>query len=338
MNSSLVVDYPEFPPFSRRDLYILIGAGIVSAAIGFLLTTPLRPTINSAPLLNSVDIVCRTFATGLFSFLTAGVLFSSSASRQYLLGILGEGRERRVFLTRILHVVLITGLFASVVTLIAFVKPIILGESSQYTISFSHLVYLPSVLASSLIVSTFLAVLASFLAVVADESRLCVVLGCVSTMVIANVAGWTPDVIYSLNRNIALLSPHNLVRGLAVQLSGYQFESPGQMVGYLGFVVTISNLAVSILLLSLISMVLLVVGHKALSKSSTRWTILKGMIPREELWSSKTSSEEVQQVTKRGLRIQRALSVVIVALLLVSVNVGGFLNTAHFANSPTITH
>lgn len=340
MNSSLVVDYPEFPPFSRRDLYILIGGGIVSAAIGLYLTEPFLLTRNSAPLLNSVDIVSKTFAAGLFFFLTAGLLFSSHTSRQYFLSRLDKGRERRVLVTRVLHVVLITGLFTTAVTLIAFVKPIILGEASQYTISFSHLVYLPSVLASSLIVSTFLAVLASSLAVVTDDTRLSVVLGCASTLIFALVAGWSSDdnpLRYSPTRNIALLSPHNIVRALAVQLSGYQFESTWDMVRYVGFAVSVEGLVIALLILGSISIVLLLVGQRALAKNSTRWVSLPGMIPVHEVWSSAATLQEISRI-KRSLRLQRGLTTLIVGVLLVSMFVGGSSYSSYIVNSTTIVH
>ncbi|MFW9871186.1 MAG: hypothetical protein ACFFEL_16260, partial [Candidatus Thorarchaeota archaeon] len=246
MNSSYVRNSVEYPPFSRRDLYVIFSAGVVSAGIGLLLAYPLPPTLNYAPLLNPVDTVSKTFATGLFFFLTAGILFSSQSSRQYLLGQFSKNRDKRVFLTRVLHCVLITGLFTTAATLIAFLYPIVLGSASQYTISFSHVVYLPSVLAASLFVSIFFAILASSLAVITDDSRLCVALGSVSTLMIALVAGWSSTPYahrFSLTRNIALLSPHNVVRALAVQLSGYQFESSTDMVRYVGFVVSVEGLA-----------------------------------------------------------------------------------------------
>jgi len=340
MNSSFVIDDTEFPPFSLRDLIILIVGGIVSAAIGLYLTEPFRLTRTSAPLLNAVDIVSKTFAVGLFFFLTAGLLFNSHASRQYLLGRLNKGHDKRIFLTRVLHVVLISGLFAIAVTLIAFVKPIILGEASQYTISFSHLVYLPSVLASSLIVSTFLAVLASSMAVVTDDTRLSVVLGCASTLIFALVAGWSSDdnpLRYSPTRNIALLSPHNIVRALAVQLSGYQFESTWDMVRYVGFPVSVEGLAIALLILGSISIVLLFVGQRALAKNSTRWVPLPGMIPVHEVWSSAASLQEIGRI-KRSLRLQRGLTTLIVGVLLVSMFVGESSYSSYIVNSTTIVH
>ena len=74
-----------------------------------------------------------------------------------------------------------------------------------------------------------------------------------STFLIAIVAGGIPENIsfrYSLTRNIALLSPHNIVRALAVQLSGYQFDSANENVRYVGFTVSAEGLAIVLLTLS----------------------------------------------------------------------------------------
>ncbi len=343
VNSSFVEDRVEYPPFSRRDLYVIFSAGVVSAGIGLLLAYPLPPTLNSAPLLNPVDTVSTTFATGLFFFLTAGILFSSQSSRQYLLGQLGKNQDTRVFLTRVLHCVIITGLFTTAATLIAFLHPIVLGTASQYTISFSHIVYFPFVLAASLVVSIFLAILASFLAVITDDSRLCAALGSVSTLMIALIAGWSSTPYahrFSLTRNIALLSPHNIVRALAVQLSGYQFESNIDMVRYVGFVVSVEDLATALLILGPISIVPILAGQRVLSKNSTRWSALEGMIPAIELWGASDSPEELQKSDRirRSLRLQRGLTTVFVGILLISI-CGGYLMYADYVvNSTTIIH
>ncbi|MFW9808042.1 MAG: hypothetical protein ACFFE6_01570 [Candidatus Thorarchaeota archaeon] len=343
MNSSYVRNSVEYPPFSRRDLYVIFSAGVVSAGIGLLLAYPLPPTLNYAPLLNPVDTVSKTFATGLFFFLTAGILFSSQSSRQYLLGQFSKNRDKRVFLTRVLHCVLITGLFTTAATLIAFLYPIVLGSASQYTISFSHVVYLPSVLAASLFVSIFFAILASSLAVITDDSRLCVALGSVSTLMIALVAGWSSTPYahrFSLTRNIALLSPHNVVRALAVQLSGYQFESSTDMVRYVGFVVSVEGLAIALLILGSISIVPIFAGQRVLSKNSFRWPALERMIPAIELWDASDSPEKLQKSNRirRSLRLQRGLTTAFVSILILSMCGGYLMYTDYVVNSTTMIH
>jgi hypothetical protein len=160
---------------------------------------------------------------------------------------------------------------------------------------------------------------------------------------IAALAGWSfePRAFdYSLTRNIALLSPHNIVRALAVQLSGYQFESANEMVRYVGFTVSAEGLAVALLTLGSISIVLLIAGQGVLDRNSTRWTILEGMIPSHEIWSTSVSAEKLQEITRirRGLRLQRGLTMLIVGTLLVSAIIGGSINSNHLVNSTTIVH
>ncbi len=340
MNYSFAEGDVEIPSFSRRDLYIIFVVGLVSASLGLFLANPVSPSFDFAILLNSVNILSMTFATGLFSFLTAGLLFSSHASRLYLLRRINEVGAKKAFLIRVLHTYVITSFFTIVLTIIAFLKPIILDH---YPMSFSHFAFFPSVLGASLIGSVSLASIASSLASIADDSRLCVVLGSASTIVIAAIAGWSsePNAFhYSLTRNIALLSPHNIVRALAVQLSGYQFESTNDMVRYVGFTVSAEGLAVALLTLGSFSIVLLIAGQGVLARNSSRWTILKGMIPSHEIWSTSVSVEKLQEITRirRGLRLQRGLTTMIVSVLLISMIIGWSTYSSYLSNSTTIAH
>ena len=84
MDNNFINDNTSIPLISRRDLVIIIIAGSVSVFSGLLLTNPVDPSFELAHLLNSVNTVGMIFASGLFSFLTAGLLFSSRASRFYL--------------------------------------------------------------------------------------------------------------------------------------------------------------------------------------------------------------------------------------------------------------
>ncbi len=323
----------DTPSISRRDLFIIFVAGVVSASLGLFLAIPVNPNFELAPLLNSVYIVSMTFATGLFSFLTAGLLFSSRASRSYLLRRIEQVGVKRAYLVRTLHTFVITSVFSLIITIITFLQP-----------SYPDIAFLPSVLGASLIVSICLAPIAIALAIITDDSRLCVVIGSASTYLIAIVAGGIPEDIsffYSLTRNIALLSPHNIVRALAVQFSGYQFESNDDMVGYLGFAVSAEGLAVALLILSSISIVLLLTGQRALSKNSTRWPVLKRMIiPIDEKWDATVSAEELQEINRvrRGLRLQRGLTTLIVGVLLISMVSGVSMYSLYITNTTTFNH
>ncbi len=340
INYSYTKDEAEIPSFSRRDLYLIFVVGLVSASLALFLANPVSQSFDLAILLNSVNILSMAFATGLFSFLTAGLLFSSPASRLYLLRRMNEVGAKRTFGIRVLDTIVITSFFTVFLTIIAFLKPIILDH---HPMSFSHFAFFPSVLGASLIGSVSLALIASSLASIIDDSRLCVVLGSSSTTVIAAIAGWNSDlnvVQYSLNRNIALLSPHNIVRALAVQLSGFQFESSYDMVRQVGFTVSAEGLAVALLILSSISIVLLIAGQRILVKNSTRWTILEGMIPTHKIWSISASAEKLQEITRvrRGLRLQRGLTTLIVGTLLVSVMLGGSISSTYLANITRTFH
>ncbi len=343
MNNSFIKDYVEIPSFSQRDLFIIIVVGIVSASLGLLLAVPSNHIFDLTPLLNAVNIVGMTFATGLFSFLTAGLLFSSQASRSYLLRRINEVGAKRAYLIRTLHTFLVTSLFTIIITIIAFLQPLILGTFIYYPAGIDYFAFLPLVLGASLVVSICLTSIASSLAVITDDWRLCTVLGSVSTIVIAFIAGWniSPSAFnYSLTRNLTLLSPHNIVRALTIQLSGYQFESANDMVDYVGFVVSIEGIVGALLILGAISIVLLFIGQKVLSKTSTRWTVLEGMIPDHKIWASSHSAEKLQEITRirRGLKLQRGLTITIVCVLIVSMLGGVSVYTTQIQSSTTIIH
>jgi len=315
----------------------------VSAVLGLLLVRPVSLTVDLALLLFSANAVSMVFATGLFSFLTAGLLFGSRASRLYLLGKIDEVGVRRAFLTRVLHVLIVTCLFTSLFTIIVFLYPVVLLALAYYPISFGHFVFLPAVLGASLVGSVLLALIASSLATLTDDSRLCVVLGCASALLIAFLAGWNAEPspwYYSLTRNLAFLSPHNIVRALAILLSGYQFESANRMVEYVGFAFSAEGLAIALLLLSSISLVLLIVGQMILTRNSARWKVLKGMIPSHEIWSDSVSTAQGQETTRvrRRLRVQRGLTTIIVGALLVSMMAGVSTYTTFLSSSTTFIH
>jgi len=337
MDNCFINDVASIPLISRRDLVLIIIAGSVSVSLGMLLTNPVNPNFELAHLLNSVNIVGMTFASGLFSFLTAGLLFSSRASRFYLQRRIDEVGVKRAYRIRVLHTLMITSFFTIIFTIIAFFLPLIFGIP---TYSF---LFLPSVLGASLIVSICLASIATAVASITDDSRLCTILGSASTIVIATIAGWSADPLYwhySLTRNLALLSPHNIVRSLAVQFSGYQFESTNDMVRYVGFVVSLEGLVVALLTLSSISIVLFFAGQRALAKNSTRWPIIKGMIPIDEKWDASVSAEKLQEITRirRGLRFQRGLTTMVVGVLLISMFVGASMYSTYIVNNTTIIH
>ncbi|MHA1943198.1 MAG: hypothetical protein ACW96M_02270 [Candidatus Thorarchaeota archaeon] len=337
MNNEFVFDDVELPAFSFRDLLLILVGGIVSATLAVLLVTPDRRVSELTLLLSSINIVSMTFSTGLFSFLTAGVLFTSQTSRQYLLRRIKLVGERRAFLVRILHAIVVVSIFTIVMTIVAFLIPIMLN---WYPTIPSHFAAIPAVLVASLIGSACLVTLASFIASLMDDSRLSLLLGCASTILIAQVTGWSAERIavrYSLTRNLALLSPHNLVKGLAIQLNGYQFESANDMVSYVGFVVSTQSLVSVLVPLMLLSIASLIASYRVLINNSTRWQSLPRMIPNHEVWSSATTLEVIGRI-RRSLRLQRGLATIIIALLLFSINISGSAYTSNLEISTTIVH
>jgi hypothetical protein len=340
---SPITDESKISWLSRRELVLIVIGGIVSAVLGLLLVVPADSIYDFAPLLLSANAVSMNFAIGLFFFLTAGLLFSSRASHLYIMSRINEVGAKKAFLTRILHVLIITSVFSVLMVVAVFLYPVVLLLLVYRPPTFGHFAFFPAVLGAALIGSVLLTLIASSLAIFMDDSRLCVALGCVSTLLLAFLGGWNaaPSPFdYSLTRNLAFLSPHNIVRALAITLSGYQFESANRMVEYVGFAFSAENLVVPLLLCGSISIVLLIVAQRVLVKNSGRWALLGMMPPRHEIWPSTPSPEKSQETarTGRSLRIQRGLTVLMIAVLLVSTSAGLSLYTTNVSNNTTFIH
>lgn len=329
-------DSGSIQPFSQQDLSLLFLAGIFSGALGLYLAVSVPLRISISPLINAVNIVSMTIATGLFSFLTAGLLFSSPSSRLFILQRIEEIGSRKTFLLRSLHAVLITSLFTIILAVIAFLTPIISSYPLVDLTLFGNFIFFPSVLVASLVGSILLTLIASALASLTDDSRLCVVLGCASTLALASVTGWgIPDRIfrYSLTRNLSFLSLHNIVRALAVLLSGYHFQSLEDMVRYVGFTVSMENVALSLLGTCAIVTLLIVIGQRFLSVNSTRWTILERMLPSQIIWDSAIKDAPTRYISiKRTLAFQRGITSLVVGVLVVSMLVGGSVYNTYMIN------
>jgi hypothetical protein len=112
------------------------------------------------------------------------------------------------------------------------------------------------------------------------------------------------------------------------------------MVEYVGFTFAAESLATAILLLSSISIVLIVIAQRTLIRNSARWKVLQGMIPKDEIWSTSTSGENLQIAAhiRHGLKIQRGLTVIVLGILLVSMIAGVSLYTTYVGNSTLFIH
>ncbi|MDH4213811.1 MAG: hypothetical protein OEV85_07810 [Candidatus Thorarchaeota archaeon] len=342
-NHSPTMDESRISWFSRRDLVLIIIGGTVSASLGLLLASPIGSSYDFAPLIFSANTVSMVFATGLFFFLTAGLLLGSRSSHLYLLCKIKEIGTRKAFLIRILHILVFTTSFTIIFTVVVFLYPVILAAMAYYPVSFNHFSFFPAVLGASLIGSVLLALIASSLAILTDDSRLCTILGCVSTLLIAFLGGWNTvsnPWTYSLTRNLAFLSPHNMVRALAIVLSGYQFENANRMIEFVGFAFSTESLAIAFFLLGIISIMLVIVGQKVMIRNSKRWIALGGITPSQEIWSTAVPTEKglLTNRIKRGLRIQRGLTTLVIGALLVSMMAGVSMYTTYLSNSTLFIH
>ncbi len=345
LNDDFLKNSSDVPLISVRELVLIVVGGLVSTSIVFLISSAMYigDIIVFANMLNTVNTVGMTLAIGGFPFLVAGLLFSSRDSRLYLKIRIDRVGIRSAYLTRVLHVIIITSIFTIIATIIGFTLPILFGSLSGFPVNFSSLVFLPAGLTALLIVSILISLVASGVANIVDDSRLNTLLGCSVGTVIALVAGFYTNTRvwhFSITRNLSLLSPHNIARGLAFQLSGYQFETPREMIGFVGYVANSISFVIVLGLFCLVGIVLILIGERVLVRNAPRWSVLKSMVPVDEEWDAKVTPEFLKQVrqVRRSLRFQRGVATLIVCIIISSLYVGGSMYQNYITNVTTTIH
>ncbi len=218
VETEFVVEQQKLWIISPRNLVFILVGGLISGWLANFMMVPTPIASEIGQLLNAINIVGMSFVTGLFSFLTAGLIFSSDESRRYLSARVNSVGLRRAYFDRIFLTLIITSLFSISLAVVSY---FILTSEYFYTSAY-FFAYLPAILIATLFISLCVTSIAIAFAIFFDDYRLSTLLGSVTMYSIANIAGLTWDTRmwrFVLARNFGPLSPHNVLRVLAVYLS-----------------------------------------------------------------------------------------------------------------------
>jgi hypothetical protein len=274
-----------------------------------------------APAINTMDIISFMFAVSLPIFLGAGLLFSTNRARGGLLALVRRYENpRNVILIRFLLLFMIVSIYVSGLILVISLYQLI-------RVSFTNLnafAFIPAMIVSALLVSFILTAIATSMTLALEDWKVVTVIGCAFSIILATVAGWNAESIrYSIVRELALLSPHNLYRVLGVMLTGYEFESPNQMQMYLGIQLDSLSLVVPLLGWFSISMMSLVFAFNLFQIDLHRWRTNAKLVESDDaLWIESVPYIKSDDNTRESLSLRRqkqmALAVILSFLILVS--------------------
>lgn len=328
---------------SKREFCLWAVALALTSACGFLLRVSMWSSSSAiATLVNSINAISFVFALGLPVFLTLGLMFATSTSRAYIQFLHNQGRSHRdIIVLRFLQSLLLIGLYSVLLTGITFLEPYVRALAYRHSVESDFLIYLPSVLIASFLVSCMLAAIAMVVTLATDSAAISTVLGCTTTLAFSVVFGWNAQVLgSSLNRGLAQLSPHNLVKAIAALLSGYDFTFENQEIMYFGFGLSSQNTILSLVGFLSVALIALALAIPILGMNMSNWPLLHNMVKTSDIWARMPTDAEPKMVdkAKQTLSIRRGVVVVLVASLLLSVISGNMVYTQNIQDSTHIIH
>ncbi|TFF96361.1 hypothetical protein EU546_01565 [Candidatus Thorarchaeota archaeon] len=187
-------------------------------------------------LVDAVNVIGYVLIVGIPVFLPAGIVFGTSDGKEQISTLLNSGKgPLEVFLRSLVKVYALVFIFSSAISIALFFYPLLLGSSATS--------YLASVFVATLIVSLALASIGVIFVMITNEPLVSASMGCVLTVGLAILFGWNSRVIWwSVTRNLAILSPSNMVKIFAGLLSNYSpVTYPFDYHGLFGFTTTMDT-------------------------------------------------------------------------------------------------
>jgi hypothetical protein len=296
---------------------------VVSSSIVILASHLIRPYVGYenefSVLVNAINEISFILIAGLPVFLSAGIVFGTSAAKAHILALLKSGRSSiAVFLRCLSETYALILAFSVTVTGALFLLPYLSGTTFYNPRGTGFLIYLPSVLIATLTVSLLLASIGVFFISISDDALLSTSLGCAVTFGLATVVGYTPEAIrVSVTRGIAMLSPSSIVRVFAGSISGYSPTHGTSLASYFGFDATLSSILLALAGLALISLTGLLVGFKVFKTNTLQWSKVVDIHTSAGVWESELERQGVHTRIRRSLRKRRAALVALVTIVLV---------------------
>jgi len=312
---------PRLGRFCITKTWLVIWA--VSSSIVILTCHLVRPFVGYenefSVLVNAINEISFILIAGLPVFLSAGIVFGTSAAKAHILALLKSGRSSiAVFLRCLSETYALILAFSMTVTGALFLLPYLSGTTFYNPRGTGFLIYLPSVLIATLTVSLLLASIGVFFVLISDEVLLSTSVGCALTFGLATIVGYYPGAIWaSVTRGIAMLSPSSIVRVFAGSISGYSPTHGTSFASYFGFDATLSSILLALAVLALISLTGLLVGFKLFKTNTIQWSKVVEIHTSAGVWESELERQGVHTRIRRSLKIRRAALVAFVTIVLV---------------------
>ncbi|MBA7569748.1 hypothetical protein ES708_11489 [subsurface metagenome] len=323
----------------------LIVWGIVSSAvvIACYLVRPIVSYQNEfSVLVNAMNIIAYVLAIGVPVFLPASIVFGTSNGKERISTLLRSGKNPiGVFLRCLVEVYGLVLVFSLAVSSVLFYEPVLLGSLFSYSIGTGFLVYLPSVIIATLIVSLILASIGVIFVMITDEIIISTTMGSALTIGLATLLGWNSRAVWgSVTKGIAILSPSNLARIFAGTISNYNPDNgyPFESFFVFGFSTTMDSILLVLTMFGLIILIGFIAGIKRLQHNSSTW-VKESEIRKIVIWESE--HEHQQKVAKIRRRIVKRSSVlvslIIIVLTVATIGTTSYTNTV-INNSTIIFH
>jgi hypothetical protein len=295
----------------------------VSSSIVILACYLVRPYVGYedefSVLVNAINVISYILIVGLPVFLSTGIVFGTSAAKTHILTLLKSGRSRiEVFLRCLSETYALIFAFSVTVTGALFLIPYLSGTTFYEPRGTGFLIYFPSVLIATLVVSLLLGSIGVFFVSISDDVLVSTSMGCAVTFGLATMVGYAPGAIWaSVTRSIAMMSPSSIVRVFAGSLSGYSPTHGTSLASYFGFDATMGSIFLVLAELALISLAGLFVGFKLFKTNTFQWSTVAEIHTSAEVWESELERQGVHTRIRRSIRIRRAALVALVTIVLV---------------------
>ena len=312
---------------SKKKWYgIWILSSIIVLCFCYIFRPNVRYTDEFAVLLNSINVISYTMAFGIPFFLAASISFSSSVSKSQAQTKYEQGASSiRVFLSGLGKSYLLASFFVVCSTIALFIEPSVTGTTFYTPQGTGFLIYLPSVIIASLFISFILTSIGVFLAVLTDEVILSTAIGSTLTIFLALIIGWVPYVLRnSLTRSIAMVSPHNLLRTLAVSLTNYDISTSGGITSLVGFQSTFGTVISNLAFFAGIALIFILLSVRVLHHNVSYWKIESGQSKDDEIWAANvegSTSGNVKPIA-RELKMRRVGLIIGIGFLILTMSMG----------------
>jgi len=295
---------------------------VIASSIVILFCYLVRPFVGFedefSVLVNAINVISYVLIIGIPVFLSASIVFGTSAAKTHILALLKSGRSPiEVILRCLLETYALVLMFSVIVTSALFLEPYLSRTSFYQPRGTGFLVYLPSVLVATFVVSLLLASIGVFFVMISDEVIISTTMGCAVTFGLATMVGYSPGAIWaSVTRGIAMLSPSSIVRVFAGSISGYSPEHGTSLASYFGFEATLGSILLSLAVLALISLTGLLVSTKFFKINTLHWSKMAEVHTSAGVWESELERQGIHTRIRRSLRIRRASLAVLVIIVL----------------------